>query len=90
MALFKLYLKDKSGEISGKLGLFPTQQGRGILNSLLSSTNTICLEGIRFAWEACLMQEAALLPGTAVLAIPHRSEMDASLCLGHGLAGMCP
>lgn len=39
MALFKLYLKDKSEETSGKFGLFPTQRGRGILNSLLSSTN---------------------------------------------------
>lgn len=39
MALFRLYLKDKSGEISEKLGLFPMQRGRGILNSLLSSAN---------------------------------------------------
>ena len=39
VSLFKLYLKDKSGEISGKLGLFPMQQARGILNSLLSSSN---------------------------------------------------
>lgn len=39
MALLKLYLNEKSVEISVKLGLFPMQRGRGVLNSLLSSTN---------------------------------------------------
>lgn len=74
MALFMHILKDKPGEISGKLGLFPVQQGReySIPSFLAQISNCVVpeQEGIQFGWGSLIKQAAALLPGTAVLMVP--------------------
>jgi len=89
MTLLEHYLKDKSGEISGKLGLFPTQRGRGILNSLLSSTN----QQARVAWAGgntvwlgnWYSAGGSSAPSDCCPCCPSFSEMEVSLCLGPSL-----